>query len=259
MFFKSNNELTPQFFFFCFLWTSSVANQWLTRKIPLWQKSKAFLLPSKVLLLVTKKGPRLPKTMCDGARSLENTSKLMFQKKTVSLVGKMEIWYFFWQLKGKSELAFFRCLCTCSVNVQTWKLIFMFAFVSTLFWNTTNVIEIFLYSCDNLTLKILYDVLGLGQTPWWRLCWRSACRISCISTHHDSIQIFLWSWDVHDRHPWTDLVRNYHHLWVTFRTKESFTSSSQIYTRYDMGKCFLRLNFTHVKITLKSLRRPIQK
>ena len=46
---------------------------------------------------------------------------------------------------------------------------------------------------------------------------------------------------------------------VSFRTKESFTSSSQIYTRYDMGKCFLRLNFTHVKITLKSLRRPIQK
>ena len=69
----------------------------------------------------------------------QNTSKLMFQKKTVSLVGKMETWYFFGQLKEKSELAFFRCLCTCSVNVQTWKLIFMFAFVSTLFSNTTNV------------------------------------------------------------------------------------------------------------------------
>ena len=40
----------------------------------------------------------------------------------------------------------------------------MFAFVSTLFSNTTNVIEIFLHSCDNLTLKILYDVLGLGQS-----------------------------------------------------------------------------------------------
>ena len=108
---------------------------------------------------------------------------------------------FFCQLKEKSELAFFRCLCTCSVNVQTWKLIFMFAFVSTLFSNTTNVIEIFLHNCYNLTLKILYDVLGLGQTPWWRLCWRSACRISYISAYHDSIQIFLWSWDVHDRHP----------------------------------------------------------
>ena len=167
----------------------------------MWQKSKAFLLPSKVLLLVTKKGHRLPKIMRDGARSLVNTSKLMFQKKTVSLVGKMETWYFFCQLKEKSELAFFRCLCTCSVNVQTWKLIFMFAFVSTLFSNTTNVIEIFLHSCDNLTLKILYDVLGLGQTPWWWLCWRSACRISCISAYHSSIQILLWPWDVHDRHP----------------------------------------------------------
>ena len=108
---------------------------------------------------------------------------------------------FFCQLKEKSELAFFRCLCTCSVNVQTWKLIFMFAFVSTLFSNTTNVIEIFLHSCDNLTLKVLYDVLGLGQTPWWWLCWRSACRISCISAYHSSIQILLWPWDVHDRHP----------------------------------------------------------
>ena len=136
----------------------------------------------------------------DHGRSLVNTSKTMFQKKTVSLVGKMETWYFFCQLKEKSELAFFRCLCTCSVNVQTWKLIFMFAFVSTLFSNTTNVIEIFLHSCDNLTLKILYDVLGLGQTPWWWLSWRSACRISCISAYHDYIQAFLWSWDVHGRH-----------------------------------------------------------
>ena len=136
------------------------------------------MLPWKVLLLVTKKGHRLPKIM-RGARSLVNTSKLMFQKKTVS-----------------KKLACFRCLCTCSVNVQTWKLIFMFAFVSTLFSNTTNVIEFFLHNYNNLTLKVLYDVLGLGQTPWWWLCWRSACRISYISACHSSIQILLWPWDI---------------------------------------------------------------
>ena len=142
---------------------------------------------------MTKKGHRLPKIMRDGARSLVNTSKLMFQKKNCFTCGQDGDLVCFCQLKEKSDLAFFfRCLCTCSVNVQTWKLIFMFAFVSTLFSNTTNVIEIFLHSCDNLTLKILYDVLGLGQTPWWRLCWRSACRISCIYAYHGSIQVFLW-------------------------------------------------------------------
>ena len=124
-----------------------------------------------------------------------------FRKKLFHLWARWRLGIFFFQLKEKSELDFFRCLCTCSVNVQTWKLIFMFAFVSTLFSNTTNVIEIFLHSCDNLTLKVLYDVLGLGQTPWWWLCWRSACRISCISAYHSSIQILLWPWDVHDRHP----------------------------------------------------------
>ena len=40
------------------------------------------------------------------------------------------------------------------------KINFHVAFVSTLFSNTTNVIEIFLHSCENLTLKVLYDVLG---------------------------------------------------------------------------------------------------
>ena len=158
------------------------------------------MLPSKVLLLVTKKGHRLPKIMREQDHSWTHQN-WCFRKKLFHLWARWRLGYFFCQLKEKSGLAFFRCLCTCSVNVQTWKLIFMFAFVSTLFSNTTNVIEIFLHSCDNLTLKILYDVLGLGQTPWWRLCWRSACRISYISAYHDSIQIFLWSWDVHDRHP----------------------------------------------------------
>ena len=158
------------------------------------------MLPSKVLLVVTKKGPRLPKTMCETDVS-EHIKTDVSEKNCFTCGQDGDLVFFFCQLKEKSELAFFRCLCTCSVNVQTWKLIFMFAFVSTLFSNTTNVIEIFLHSCDKLTLKILYDVLGLGQTPWWRLCWRSACRISCISAYHDSIQAFLWSWDVHDRHP----------------------------------------------------------
>jgi hypothetical protein len=60
---------------------------------------------------VTKKGHRLPKIMRDGARSLVNTSKLMFQKKTVSLVGKMETWYFFVNSrKNLNWLSFVACV-----------------------------------------------------------------------------------------------------------------------------------------------------
>ena len=168
-----------------------------------------------------------------------------FRKKNCFTCGQDADLVLFCQLKEKSELAFFRCLCTCSVNVQTWKLIFMFAFVSTLFSNTANVIEIFLHSCANLTpLKILYDFLGLGQTPWWRLCLSDKLYIRISWFYSSFLMIMRRSWQ-------TSLN--------IFRIKESFTSSSQIYTRYDMGKCFLRLNFTHVKSTLKSLRRPIQK
>ena len=130
-----------------------------------------------------------------------NISSKHFEKLVNMKLSVQKLLYKTTLVNLENPQTFFLFRYTCSVNVQTWKLIFMFAFVSTLFSNTTDVIEIFLHSCDNLTLKILYDVLGLGQTPWWRLCWRSACRISCISAYHGSIQVFLWSWDVHDRHP----------------------------------------------------------
>ena len=106
---------------------------------------------------------------------------------------------FYYILKEKEVLS------TSTLNSQLEDNLFFFNFLISanriIKFEWPNVIEIFLHSCDKLTLKILYDVLGLGQTPWWRLCWRSACRISCISAYHGSIQVFLWSWDVHDRHP----------------------------------------------------------
>ena len=68
------------------------------------------MLPSKVLLVVTKKGPRLPKTMCETDVS-EHIKTDVSEKKTVSLVGKMQTWYFFVNSrKNLNWLSFVACV-----------------------------------------------------------------------------------------------------------------------------------------------------
>ena len=51
-----------------------------------------------------------------------------------------------------------------SVNVQTWKLIFTFGFLSALFLSTAYVFENFLHSWDSNMVKRFHGVFGLDQT-----------------------------------------------------------------------------------------------
>ena len=109
--------------------------------------------------------------------------KLFF--KTLWKVGKHEIKCSKTHLQNNfskpwKPTNFFLFRYTCSVNVQTWKLIFMFGFLSALFLSTTYVFENFLHSWDRNMVKRFHGVFGLDQTCWWRLSWIGFCRRSPI-------------------------------------------------------------------------------
>ena len=189
---------------------------------------------------MTKKGHRLPKIM-RGARSLVNTSKLMFQKKTVSLVGKMETWYFFLLTQGKIWTGFLSLLVYLFSERPNMKINFHVC---------VRFNSIFKHDWRDWNLFTQLRQPYTKDSLWCSWTWSNALVATLLEKRlSDKLYIrTIWFY--------SNVLMIMRRSW---HTKESCTSSSQIYTRYDMCNCFLRLNFTHVKITLKSLRRPIQK
>ena len=93
-----------------------------------------------------------------------NISSKHFEKLVNMKLSVQKLLYKTTLVNLENPQTFFLFRYTCSVNVQTWKLIFMFGFLSALFLSTGYVFENFLHSWDSNMVKRFHGVFGLDQT-----------------------------------------------------------------------------------------------